>query len=64
MSTVDWTRPDGTSIVIEERSPEEVTHIAGVRVTPEGAGAFNPAFDVTPAKLITAVVTEDGIFTP
>jgi methylthioribose-1-phosphate isomerase len=64
MSTVDSSMPDGTSIVIEERAPQEVTHVAGVRVTPEDANAFNPAFDVTPASLITAVVTEDGIFKP
>jgi methylthioribose-1-phosphate isomerase len=64
MSTVDSSMPDGTSIVIEERAPQEVTHVAGVGVTPEDANAFNPAFDVTPASLITAVVTEDGIFKP
>jgi methylthioribose-1-phosphate isomerase len=64
LSTVDTSIPDGDAIVIEERAADEVTHFAGVRVTPEGAGAFNPAFDVTPAELITAVVTEDGIFKP
>jgi methylthioribose-1-phosphate isomerase len=64
LSTVDTSVPDGGAIMIEERDAEEVTHFAGVRVTPEGAGAFNPAFDVTPAELITAVVTEDGIFKP
>jgi methylthioribose-1-phosphate isomerase len=64
MSTVDLSIPDGGSIVIEEREPDEVTHVAGVRIAPEGAGAFNPAFDVTPANLVTAVVTEAGTFTP
>jgi methylthioribose-1-phosphate isomerase len=64
MSTVDFSIPDGASIVIEERAAEEVTHVSGARVTPEGADAFNPAFDVTPTDLVTAVVTESGPFRP
>jgi methylthioribose-1-phosphate isomerase len=61
-STVDESLADGRSIVIEERGADEVTHVGGERVTPEGAVAFNPAFDVTPADLVTAVVTEHGVF--
>ncbi|WAL67004.1 S-methyl-5-thioribose-1-phosphate isomerase [Amycolatopsis cynarae] len=64
MSTVDKELPDGGGIVIEERDPGEVTHVAGQPVAPPGATAYNPAFDVTPAELITAVVTEHGIFPP
>jgi len=59
-STVDYSLPDGGSIVIEERSPVEVTHLAGVAIAPPGADAFNPAFDVTPASLVTALITETG----
>ncbi|WP_020666781.1 S-methyl-5-thioribose-1-phosphate isomerase [Amycolatopsis nigrescens] len=61
-STVDNTIPDGGAIVIEERDAEEVTRFAGQSTAPEGAAVFNPAFDVTPVDLITAVVTEDGVF--
>jgi methylthioribose-1-phosphate isomerase len=57
-STIDLTLAAGDRIVIEERRPEEVTEFAGVRVAPAGTGAYNPAFDVTPGELITAVVTE------
>lgn len=57
-STVDTDLPDGSGIVIEERASDEVTSFAGVRTAPVGAGALNPAFDVTPVDLITAVVTE------
>ena len=57
-STVDEDLPDGTGIVIEERAPTEVTAFAGTPTAPEGAQAWNPAFDVTPVDLITAVVTE------
>ncbi|MBK1786905.1 S-methyl-5-thioribose-1-phosphate isomerase [Prauserella cavernicola] len=60
-STVDGELPDGGAIVLEQRAPEEVTHVAGTLVAPEGAEAFNPAFDVTPVDLITAVVTEHGV---
>jgi methylthioribose-1-phosphate isomerase len=63
-STVDLSIPDGSRIPIEERSPEEVTRFAGVTIAPEGAGAFNPAFDVTPAELVTAIVTEAGVLRP
>ncbi|MET8850325.1 S-methyl-5-thioribose-1-phosphate isomerase [Amycolatopsis sp. NPDC004625] len=61
-STVDNEIPDGTGIAIEERDAGELTHYAGVPITPPDAGVFNPAFDVTPHDLITAVVTERGVF--
>ena len=59
-STIDWTLDDGSAIPIEERSADEVTTIGGVRIAPEKSPAFNPAFDVTPASLVTAFVTERG----
>jgi S-methyl-5-thioribose-1-phosphate isomerase len=64
VSTLDLTLATGADIVIEERAAGEVTGFGGVRVAPAGTGAFNPAFDVTPADLITAVVTEDGVYRP
>jgi methylthioribose-1-phosphate isomerase len=63
-STVDLRAKDGRDIPIEERSAEEVTHLAGMRIAAEGASVFNPAFDVTPAPLIAAIVTERGIARP
>jgi methylthioribose-1-phosphate isomerase len=63
-STIDLATPSGAAIVIEERDPREVTHFAGRPVAPEGAAARNPAFDVTPARLVTAIVTEAGIARP
>lgn len=65
-STVDLSIPDGDAIPIEERNPAEVLdiQIAGERATPEGASARNPAFDVTPHRLITALVTEKGVVYP
>ncbi len=63
-STVDLATADGAAIEIEERSADEVTTFAGVRVAPEGARAYNPAFDVTPARYISAVATERGIVEP
>lgn len=69
--TIDWTIEDGVrDIPIEERSAREVTHIAGktadggietVQVTPDGSPAANPAFDVTPARLVTGLITERGV---
>ena len=64
MSTVDPSIPDGSHIPIEERCATEVTHIAGIRVAPEGVDVCNPAFDVTPAEYITAIITERGILRP
>jgi methylthioribose-1-phosphate isomerase len=61
ISTVDLETPDGSKIPIEQRNPSEVTHFAGKLVTPEGVRIENPAFDVTPAKYVTAIVTERGI---
>ncbi|WP_431923428.1 S-methyl-5-thioribose-1-phosphate isomerase [Amycolatopsis tucumanensis] len=63
-STVDPELESGESIVIEERAPEEITTISGIPVAPPGTNVFNPAFDVTPAELITAVVTEKGPMAP
>src|ERR1700678_4186202 len=60
-STVDFDAPDGSKIPIEQRNEKEVTHIAGKQMTPDGVGIENPAFDVTPAKYVTAIVTERGI---
>jgi methylthioribose-1-phosphate isomerase len=59
-STLDLSLPSGEQIPIEERAAEEVTHIQGVRIAPDVAVA-NPAFDVTPARLITAIITECGV---
>ena len=64
LSTVDLDTPDGGQIPIEERSDREVTHVGPSRLTPEGARIRNPAFDVTPAKYVTAIVTERGIARP
>jgi methylthioribose-1-phosphate isomerase len=64
-STIDPATPDGAGIPIEQRDPAEVTEMwYARRMAPEGAAAFNPAFDVTPASLITAIVTERGILYP
>jgi methylthioribose-1-phosphate isomerase len=60
-STVDHDLPDGSGIEIEERAADEVTGFGGVRTAPAGAAAWNPAFDVTPVELITAVVTEERV---
>ncbi|WP_414944605.1 S-methyl-5-thioribose-1-phosphate isomerase [Amycolatopsis sp. cmx-11-32] len=63
-STVDITMRNGAGIVIEERDPGEVLSFGGTKVAPEGARVFNPAFDVTPFELVTAVVTEQGVLCP
>jgi len=60
-SSIDISLSSGDKIPIEERSPEEVTHIRGVPIAPEGIRAANPAFDVTPHSYITAIITEKGI---
>ncbi|MBI3515489.1 MAG: S-methyl-5-thioribose-1-phosphate isomerase, partial [Proteobacteria bacterium] len=71
--TIDWSLSDGFAIPIEARGGDEVSHIAGlddsgaparVRLTPAGSPVANPAFDVTPARLVTALVTERGICAP
>jgi len=61
ISTVDLETSDGSKIPIEQRNPLEVTHFAGKAITPAGVQVENPAFDVTPAKYVTAIVTERGI---
>ena len=63
-STIDRSCPDGATIPIERRAPEEVTELAGRRVAPEGIAVDNRAFDVTPAALVTALITEDGVLAP
>ena len=60
-STIDLETSDGSGIPIEQRNPREVTHIAGKQMVPEGVGVENPAFDVTPAKYVSAIITERGI---
>src|SRR5487761_1130557 len=60
-STIDMKTPDGDAIPIEERSPVEVTHHGGKQLTPHGVGIYNPAFDVTPARYVTAIITERGV---
>src|SRR5205807_3087246 len=60
-STVDMNTPTGDQIPIEQRSPKEVTHYAGKQVAPDGVLVENPAFDVTPSKYVTAIITERGI---
>jgi methylthioribose-1-phosphate isomerase len=63
-STIDLAVPNGDAIPIEERSPREITHVGDEWITPEGVSVANPAFDVTPAEYITAIVTEAGIAYP
>jgi methylthioribose-1-phosphate isomerase len=60
MSTIDFDCPGGESIPIEERNPDEVTHISGIRIAPE-VNVYNPAFDITPNENISAIITEKGI---
>lgn len=64
VSTFDFNTRTGEDIVIEQRSETEVTEIAGIRIAPVGSKALNPAFDVTPAELVTGFITEKGIFKP
>jgi methylthioribose-1-phosphate isomerase len=63
-STIDKTLTDGSHIPIEERGAEEITSGFGKRTAPEGVKVYSPAFDVTPAELITAIVTEEGVSYP
>ncbi|MBE0603532.1 MAG: S-methyl-5-thioribose-1-phosphate isomerase [Deltaproteobacteria bacterium] len=64
LSTIDPALRSGSGIPIEERDPSEVTHLMGKRVAPVGVDVYNPAFDVTPARYVTAIVTEKGILKP
>ena len=61
LSTFDFSISDGSKIPIEERHPDEIFSFGGVRTAPLGINAFNPAFDVTPAALVTAIITEAGV---
>jgi methylthioribose-1-phosphate isomerase len=63
-STVDVATPDGAAIPIEERAADEVASLGGRRTAPAGARIWNPAFDVTPAALVTAIITDRGVFAP
>lgn len=64
ISTIDFTCPTGEDIPIEERDENEVLDVNGLRVASQGSRALNPAFDVTPAKYITGIITEKGVFNP
>jgi methylthioribose-1-phosphate isomerase len=63
-STIDFDLDRGADIPIEERDPYEVTHISDVQITPPGVSAYNPAFDVTPADLVSGIITENGLIKP
>jgi len=63
-STIDPALSDGSAIPIEQRDADEVRHFAGVATAPDGVHAYNPAFDVTPAELIAAIITENGAVRP
>ncbi|MFB9279104.1 S-methyl-5-thioribose-1-phosphate isomerase [Cohnella cellulosilytica] len=63
LSTIDLSTPTGAGIPIEERHPDEVTAGFGKRTAPQGVAVYNPAFDVTPGELVTAIITEKGIVT-
>jgi methylthioribose-1-phosphate isomerase len=63
-STLDLKIPDGSHIPIEQRDPNEVTHIGGIRIVPDGVSVFNPAFDVTPHEFVTAIITDRGVAQP
>jgi methylthioribose-1-phosphate isomerase len=64
LSTIDLATPDGDHIPIEQRHTREVTHLGSTRLAPEGASVWNPAFDVTPHRLIAGIITERGIARP
>ncbi|MBU6428684.1 MAG: S-methyl-5-thioribose-1-phosphate isomerase, partial [Cyanobacteria bacterium REEB65] len=64
VSTFDPETPDGDGIPLEQRSPDEITHIGGQRIVAEGAKVYNPAFDVTPNALLRGILTERGIVRP
>jgi methylthioribose-1-phosphate isomerase len=63
-STIDLETATGADIVIEERDPGELTRVGDKQLVPESVAVYNPAFDVTPARLVTAIVTERGVFAP
>jgi methylthioribose-1-phosphate isomerase len=61
ISTLDLSLASGDEIPIEQRAASEVTHVFGVQVAPDGTSVQNPAFDVTPARYVTAIITERGV---
>jgi methylthioribose-1-phosphate isomerase len=63
-SSIDLSTVDGGAITVEERASAEVTHLGGIRTVPRGTTARNPAFDITPAELVSAIVTEHGVARP
>jgi methylthioribose-1-phosphate isomerase len=63
ISTVDLATPDGAAIPIEERKADEVLLVRGVRIAPPDTEVRNPSFDVTPAELITGIITDEGVVT-
>lgn len=63
-TSIDMDIPNGHGIIIEERPEKEITHMNEKRIAAEGIKCWNPAFDVTPASLITAIITEIGVFKP
>ncbi len=63
-STLDMTLASGAKINIEERAPTEITHVKGQQITPDNTPVLNPAFDITPAEYITALITEKGVVYP
>ena len=63
-SSIDLATPDGDAITIEERDAQEITHVQGLSVAAPGAQAWNPAFDITPAHLVTGLITEFGVLRP
>jgi methylthioribose-1-phosphate isomerase len=64
LSTIDLATPTGDAIPIEQRSAREMTHVGAIQIAPEGAGVWNPAFDVTPHRLVAGIITERGIVRP
>src|SRR6267378_247432 len=63
-STFDLSLTDGRAIPIEQRDPREITHGFGRQTAPDGVAVYNPAFDVTPARLIRGIITEKGLICP
>jgi methylthioribose-1-phosphate isomerase len=63
-STLDPATATGAEIIIEQRAPDEVLQLAGQRTAPDGVCVYNPAFDVTPAALLSAIVTDRGVLRP
>lgn len=64
LTSIDLNKANGEQIVIEERAEYEMTHVGGHRIAAKGIKCWNPAFDVTPASLITGIITEKGVFKP